>query len=202
MWPTRPPTKTFFVGFAHTSTCCIAFARVEPKFGEDFLAVSDVPNDKILCLHFLRTRHCWQRDCWPLRSNFHHRWSGTAVRWFMSLTMRCTDLCIVWKQILLRCQLFQDQCDTWIQEQHVARRWEAGLQRVAGVFVQVLPGLDSVREVDYLSGFWWRQICLLSSKLHPTANGSYSAACLCQCSRPDSCSSTNYFQSFSFSPGN
>ena len=38
----RVTTETCFVAFALPSTFSIAFARIVPRFGEDFLAVSDL----------------------------------------------------------------------------------------------------------------------------------------------------------------
>ena len=47
-------TKTFFVGFALSSTTDIAFIRIVSRFGEDFLAVSDFQMDN---LHFPQILH-------------------------------------------------------------------------------------------------------------------------------------------------
>ena len=41
MWPTRPKTKTFFVGVALPPTFGVVFNRTMPKLGEHTLAVSD-----------------------------------------------------------------------------------------------------------------------------------------------------------------
>ena len=46
-------TKTFFVGFA-LSTTDIVFIRIVSRFGEDFLAVSDFQTDN---LHFPQILH-------------------------------------------------------------------------------------------------------------------------------------------------
>ena len=51
-----------------------------------------------------------------------------------------------------------------------------------------------------LAAFGGDKICLLSSKLHPAVNGSYTAARLLHCSTWFLFSSTDNLQSFSFSP--
>ena len=63
-------TKTFFVGFAPLSTFSVAFNRIMPRFGADFLVVSDFQTVQFSIFTFYELGHYWHRDCWPLRSNF------------------------------------------------------------------------------------------------------------------------------------
>ena len=84
-------TKTFFVGFALSSTTDTVFIRIVSRFGEDFLAVSDVQTDN---LHFPRILHSQQRDRWPLHSKMSIIiiGAGTRVRLLMTVTM-CALIC-------------------------------------------------------------------------------------------------------------
>ena len=115
----------------------------------------------------------------------HHHWGGTTGAAVDDSDNVCPHLCMADAAVLST--LSHDLWDTWREEQQVACLWVAGLQCVPGVFVQSFPRLGK-RARGRL--FWKRLVetRFACCRLHfvPAANGSYRAASLRHCSRPDS----------------
>ena len=108
--------ETFFVWSTHPSTFSVAFARIVSGFGEDFLAVSDFQTVQfaIFTFHEFVTTDITVAGL-VVQISHHHRSRTTGA-----MVDDCDDVCphlrVVWKQVLLCCELSlsasQDLCDT------------------------------------------------------------------------------------------
>ena len=129
-WATRPQQKHSLSVLL--SPFSIAFARIVPRFGEDFLAVSDFQTVQFCVFTFyeLVTAGLF------VQISYQH-WSGTTGSAVQDRHNVCPHLCIVWKQMLLCCQLFLKICETHGEKNSKSHVFGvAGLQCVPGVFAQ------------------------------------------------------------------
>ena len=98
-----PTAKTIFVGSAFPSTFSVAFDRIVPGLGDNFLVMSYVQTVQFLiaCLFVQVSHHHWSRATSATVDDCHNV---------------CPHVCAVWKQVLLCCRLSLKICRTHGEE--------------------------------------------------------------------------------------
>ena len=174
--------ETFFVGSTPHTTFSVAFARIVPGIGENFLPVSDVQTVQfsILAFHEFVTAGITIAGL-VIQISHHHRKRTTG-----EIVDDCHDvwphLRVAWKQVLLSRSV--GHMEMRIASRMSLGNWSPVRSRCRCSQFSHAWMLCTRSSIWAASG--GDKICLLSSKLLPAANGSYRAAGLLHCSRPGS----------------
>ena len=103
----------------------------------------------------------------------HHHWSKTAGTAVNNCHDVCLHLGIIQEQMFLRCQHFFQVCGAHGEQNSQSHLFRQLVSSALSVTLfQYFPGLDGVRRSSILGAFGGDKICLLSSRLLPTANAS------------------------------
>ena len=140
--------ETSCVGFAFPFTFESAVAHIIPRFGEDFLAISNFQTVHFSILAFYKFVMTGIVIAGPICSNFPYQWSRTtSVAVNDSDTLR-QHLCVVWEQVLLCYQPFLIIC--WrIGEKYSESHIFGQLVSCAFTksFFKALPDMENVRQI-------------------------------------------------------
>ena len=142
--------ETFFVGPTRPSTFSVALAQIVPGFGENLPAVSVLQTVQFSIIPFHEFVTTGMVVAVFIAQFSHHHWSKTAGATVDDCYNVSLQLCIVWEQVLLRCQLFLKICGAHgdqHSQSHVFRQLVSSAFSVS--LFKVFPGLDGVREVVY-----------------------------------------------------